>query len=244
MTQPIIEVEHLTLGYGNEVLLHDVSFTVAAGEVFGILGGSGSGKSTLLRHIIGLETPLGGQVRVHVPDAETEGAPRHGVMFQSGALLGSLTVGENVALALQNWTTLPEDAILAMVQAKLRLVGLEGTEDKLPSELSGGMKKRAAIARAMILEPRLLFLDEPSAGLDPITAAELDELILRLNRTLGTTIVIVTHDLDSILSVGTRCVMLDKTSKGIIAEGAPHELRASRDPFVHAFFNRTPLEAA
>ena len=150
-----------------------------------------------------------------------------------------------MALALEEWTTLPPAAVAAMVQAKLKLVGLDGTESKLPSELSGGMKKRAAIARAMILEPALLFLDEPSAGLDPVTAAELDELILQLNSALGTTVVMVTHDLDSILKVGSRCVMLDREAKGIIAEGKPQELKAhSQDPRVRAFFHRTAREAA
>jgi phospholipid/cholesterol/gamma-HCH transport system ATP-binding protein len=244
MSEALIEVDNVSLGYDDHVLLRDLSFEVRRAEIFVILGGSGCGKSTLLRHIIGLETPMAGKVRMALKSGVGE-APAYGVMFQSGALLGSLTVGENLALALEEWTDLPADAVSAMVQAKLRLVGLAGTDDKLPAELSGGMRKRAAIARAMILEPELLFLDEPSAGLDPITAAELDDLIVRLNRTLGTTIVMVTHDLDSIARVGTRCVMLDKKAAGIIAEGPPQELaKSSSDPRVHAFFNRLPREDA
>jgi phospholipid/cholesterol/gamma-HCH transport system ATP-binding protein len=242
--EPLIEVTDVNLGWGDRTLLEHLTFQVNRGEVFVILGGSGCGKSTLLHHLIGLEEPQSGTIKLHLPQ-EPERPPPYGVMFQSGALLGSLTVGENVALALEEWTALPPAAVAAMVQAKLKLVGLDGTESKLPSELSGGMKKRAAIARAMILEPALLFLDEPSAGLDPVTAAELDELILQLNSALGTTVVMVTHDLDSILKVGSRCVMLDREAKGIIAEGKPQELKAhSQDPRVRAFFHRTAREAA
>jgi phospholipid/cholesterol/gamma-HCH transport system ATP-binding protein len=166
-------------------------------------------------------------------------------MFQSGALLGSYTVGENVALPLQEWTDLPADAIQAIVQAKLRLVGLDQCEGLMPAELSGGMKKRAAIARAMALEPDLIFLDEPSAGLDPVTAADLDELIVALNRDLGLTVVVVTHDLDSVARIGKHCIMLDRESKRIIARGDPRELREqSDDPRVKAFFHRMPKEAS
>jgi phospholipid/cholesterol/gamma-HCH transport system ATP-binding protein len=240
-------VRELRIGYDDRVLLDSVSFQVNPAEVFIILGGSGCGKSTLLRHLIHLEEPLAGTVQLAAvaPGEAKPGERVYGVMFQSGALLGSMTVGENVALALETWTKLPPDAVSAMVRAKLRLVGLDGAEDKLPSELSGGMKKRAAIARAMILEPSLLFLDEPSAGLDPITAAELDSLILKLHDSLGTTVVMVTHDLDSIARVGSRCIMLDKETRGIIAEGNPRELaKSSEDPRVQAFFGRTSMEAA
>jgi phospholipid/cholesterol/gamma-HCH transport system ATP-binding protein len=209
------------------------------------LGGSGCGKSTLLRHMIGLETPLAGQI-CFAPEIERRGRggrPSVGVMFQSGALLGSFTVGENVALQLEHWTALPKEAIRTIACAKLRLVGLSGAVDKMPAELSGGMKKRAAIARAMVLEPELLFLDEPSAGLDPVMANDLDDLILDLNRTLGTTIVIVTHDLDSIFRVGKRCIMLDREQAGIIAEGDPRALRdSSSDPRVRGFFHRGATE--
>jgi phospholipid/cholesterol/gamma-HCH transport system ATP-binding protein len=245
MTDTMIEVSDLTIGWGSKVLLKDLAFRVARGDIFVVLGGSGCGKSTLLRHLIGLETPLSGQIGF-APEIEQRargGRPSSGVMFQSGALLGSFTVGENVALQLEQWTSLPSDAIQTIACAKLRLVGLDGAIDKMPSELSGGMRKRAAIARAMVLEPELLFLDEPSAGLDPVTANDLDELILDLNRTLGTTIVIVTHDLDSIFKVGKRCIMLDREQRGIIAQGDPRELRdASDDPRVRAFFHRGATE--
>jgi phospholipid/cholesterol/gamma-HCH transport system ATP-binding protein len=242
MTAPLIEVVDLTIGWGDVILQKDANFQVERGDIFVILGGSGCGKSTLLRYLIGLETPLSGLIKIDgaVPEHKEVGRPPFGVMFQSGALLGSMTVSENIALPLQTWTDLPPEAVLAIVEAKLRLVGLQGTEDKMPAELSGGMKKRAAIARAMALEPELVFLDEPSAGLDPISAFELDELIVTLNEKLGMTVVIVTHDLDSIFKIAKHCIMLDKKSKGIIARGDPRGLRDnSDDPRVRAFFNRT-----
>ena len=241
MTEALIRVEELTLGWGKQVLLSHVTFEVERGDVFVILGGSGCGKSTLLRHLIGLEQPMAGTISIGATGVpELEGAqPEFGVMFQSGALFSSMTVGENVGFALQEWTDLPSEAINAIVKAKLALVGLEGSEDKLPAELSGGMKKRAAIARAMAFEPTLLFLDEPSAGLDPVSAAELDELIIALNRGLGLTVVMVTHELESIFKVGKHCIMLDKESKGVIAAGDPRELKeTSKDPKVHQFFHR------
>lgn len=240
MSKGLISVENLRMGHGDTVLLDDASFEVARGDVFIILGGSGCGKSTLLRHLIGLETPMAGTVRVAGQAPRLEGAaPRYGVMFQSGALFSSMSVGENVAFALQEWTQLPLQAVQAIVRAKLALVGLEGAEDKLPAELSGGMRKRAAIARAMALESKLIFLDEPSAGLDPVSAVELDELILALNRNLGLTVVMVTHELDSIFKVGKSCIMLDRQTRSIIARGEPQRLRAeSDDPRVRRFFNR------
>jgi phospholipid/cholesterol/gamma-HCH transport system ATP-binding protein len=241
MSDALIRVKELTVGWGNHVLLSHASFTVERGDVFVILGGSGCGKSTLLRHLIGLEAPMAGTISIGTTGApRLEGAaPDFGVMFQSGALFSSMTVGENVGFALQEWTDLPSEAISAIVKAKLALVGLEGSEDKLPAEISGGMKKRAAIARAMAFEPTLLFLDEPSAGLDPVSAAELDDLIIALNRGLGLTVVMVTHELESIFKVGKHCIMLDKESKGIIATGDPRELKASAtDPKVHQFFHR------
>jgi phospholipid/cholesterol/gamma-HCH transport system ATP-binding protein len=246
MSDTLIEVVDLTIGWDSSVLQRDANFTVERGDIFVILGGSGCGKSTMMRHMVGLETPLRGHVLIDgKPPSADVGRPAYGVMFQSGALLGSMTVGENVALPLSSWTKLSREAISAIVQAKLRLVGLHGCEDKLPSELSGGMKKRAAIARAMALESELLFLDEPSAGLDPVTAFELDELILSLNQSMGLTVVVVTHDLDSIFKIGTRCIMLDRPSQSIIAQGDPRMLRdQSEDPRVRSFFNRTRVEAA
>jgi phospholipid/cholesterol/gamma-HCH transport system ATP-binding protein len=246
MNAPLITVDGLTMGWGDENLLENASFEVERGEVFAILGGSGCGKSTLLRHLTGLDPPRSGTILIEgvgTPSLEV-GRPAYGVMFQSGALFGSMTVGENVALPLTEWTDLPADAVDAIVQAKLRLVGLSGFENHPPSEISGGMKKRAAIARAMALEPSLIFLDEPSAGLDPVSAVELDELILTLSQGLGLTVVLVTHELQSIFKIAGRCIMLDKKTKSIIARGDPRELRdKSPDPVVHHFFNRTTEDA-
>jgi phospholipid/cholesterol/gamma-HCH transport system ATP-binding protein len=242
---PLIEVTDLSIGWEGTILQSHASFQVERGDVFAILGGSGCGKSTMLRHLIGLEKPLTGTVTINgLPPLQLEtGRPAFGVMFQSGALLGSMSVGENVALPLQKWTELPYEAIYAIVQARLRLVGLQGSEDKLPSELSGGMRKRAAIARAMALEPTLIFLDEPSAGLDPVSAVGLDELIITLNEQLGLTLVVVTHDLESIFKIAKHCIMLDRQSASIIARGDPRELRdQSRDARVHGFFNRSLAE--
>jgi phospholipid/cholesterol/gamma-HCH transport system ATP-binding protein len=245
MSAPLITVKDLTIGWGERNLLEDASFEVERGEVFAILGGSGCGKSTLLRYLTGLEMPKSGSIWIEgvgKPILEV-GRPAYGVMFQSGALFGSMTVGENLALPLKEWTDLPADAVDAIVRAKLRLVGLKGFEHHYPSEISGGMKKRAAIARAMTLEPSLIFLDEPSAGLDPVSAVELDELILTLNKGLGLTVVIVTHELASIFKIARRCIMLDKHTRSIIARGDPRELRDSHpDPTVHNFFNRTTKE--
>lgn len=239
--EPLIRVTDLTIGWDNHILQEGATFEVERGDIFAILGGSGCGKSTMLRHLIGLETPLSGTVEiVGVSGSHLEvGRPPFGVMFQSGALLGSMTVGANIALPLQEWTALPPDAVQAIVLAKLRLVGLQGAENKLPSELSGGMKKRAAIARAMALEPELIFLDEPSAGLDPVSSIELDELILTLNRGLGLTVVLVSHELESIFTIVKHCILLDQDSKSIIARGDPRELRkTSEDPRVSRFLNR------
>ncbi len=232
----------VALGYDGEVLLENIDFQVRRGEIFAILGGSGSGKSTLLRHMIGLAAPMRGEILVDgAPPELGSHAPACGVLFQSGALFGSMTLAENVALPLRTWTELPDDAIAAVVRSKLRLVGLGGFENHLPAELSGGMKKRAGIARALALEPELVYLDEPSAGLDPITSAELDELLLTLNRGLGTTLVVVTHELASIFAIAERCIMLDREAKGPIALGKPADLRDhSPDPRVVAFFNRRP----
>ena len=236
-----IQVSGLAMGFDGRVLLENIDFQVERGEIFAILGGSGSGKSTLLRHLIGLSTPMRGEILVDgAPPELGSHAPECGVLFQSGALFGSMTLAENVALPLATWTELTSAEIDAVVRSKLRLVGLGGFEDLMPAELSGGMKKRAGIARALALEPELVYLDEPSAGLDPITSAELDELLRTLNRALGTTLVLVTHELPSIFAIAQRCLMLDRDAKGAIAVGSPRELKESRDPRVHAFFNREP----
>jgi phospholipid/cholesterol/gamma-HCH transport system ATP-binding protein len=244
----MIRVEHLKMGWADRVLLEDASFEVERGEVFAILGGSGCGKSTLLRHLIGLERPMGGAIAIDGigdPRSVAGAAPRFGVMFQSGALFGSMTLAQNVGLPLETWTPLDEDAIDAVVRSKLALVGLDGFENHLPAEISGGMKKRAGIARALALDPSLIFLDEPSAGLDPVSAVELDELILTLNRSLGMTTVIVTHELASIFKIARGCIMLDRDARGIIARGDPRELRErSPDARVRRFFNREPRGVA
>ena len=244
--KPMIEAKDVSIGWTPEkVLIEHVSFEVMPGEIFAILGGSGCGKSTLLRHLIGLNPAPAGEIEIAGVGAPSVrvGRPAFGVMFQAGALFGSQTVIENVALPLQEWTSLPVEAIDVMARAKLRLVGLEGAEDKMPAELSGGMKKRAAIARALALEPPLIFLDEPSAGLDPITSAELDELIRTLSRVVGITVVIVTHELASIFAIADRCIMLDKDSKSAIAIGSPAELEKSEDERVRKFFQRKPKAA-
>ncbi len=242
----IIEVEDLVARYGTKTILDGVTCDVRRGEVFVIVGGSGCGKTTLMRHMIGLLKPASGSVRIDGQDItalDEDGLrrvqQRLGVTFQAGALFGSLTLGENVALPLQEYTDLPADTIDLLVRIKLDMVSLDGFEDFMISELSGGMKKRAALARAMALDPAILFFDEPSAGLDPITSAELDELILQINKSLGTTMIVVSHELASVFSIADRVVMLDARTHKIIAEGDPADLRDnSSDPFVHAFFNR------
>jgi phospholipid/cholesterol/gamma-HCH transport system ATP-binding protein len=245
-SRTIIEADDVSIGWTpSDVLVEHASFVVREGEIFGILGRSASGKTTLLRELIGLERPLAGKITIAgIGEPHLTGLhPTFGVMFQQGALFGSMTVGENVALPIARWSSLPSEAIEAMVRAKLRLVGLEDAEHKMPSELSGGMTKRASIARAMALEPSLLFLDEPSSGLDPVTLAGIDRLIKTIRDALDLTVVVVTHELASILSIVDRCILLDRDSKTILATGAPSELRASRVPRVHAFFNRTEVAA-
>ena len=241
-SDPHISVSGLAIGWDGAPLLENLDFAIRRGEVFAILGGSGCGKSTLLRHLIGLNAPIRGEILVDGAPPRLDGrAPEAGVLFQSGALLGSMTLAENDALPLETWTALQPHEIDAVVRSKLRLVGLGGFENHTPDELSGGMKKRAGIARALALEPELVYLDEPSAGLDPITSAELDELLLTLNHGLGTTLVVVTHELPSIFSIAGRCILLDRDAKGVIAEGDPRDLRDhSGDPRVSAFFNRKP----
>lgn len=246
--EPVIVVENLSMGFGDNVILQNVSFEVFKGEIFVIVGGSGCGKSTLLKNMIGLYRPLAGRVLVEGMDINSHDGDvlrgmrhRMGVLFQSGALIGSMTLAENVALPLAVAGLRHSDSLMEMiVKMKLGLVNLAGYENHLPAALSGGMKKRAGLARAMVMDPTILFFDEPSSGLDPVTAAELDVTIRGINTAMGTTMVIVSHDLASILNIAHRVIMLDKDHKGIIAEGVPAQLKEnSRDPRVIHFFNRS-----
>ncbi|MCU0839456.1 MAG: ATP-binding cassette domain-containing protein [Rhodospirillales bacterium] len=248
-TEPPIRVEKLTMAFGSFVLQRDLTFTINQGDIFIIMGGSGCGKSTLLRHLIGLIEPAAGNVYFRgvnlwqADPAEREAIIRRcGVTYQQGALWTSMTLAENVALPLQEYTNLKAGEIADVVAFKLALVGLAGFEDYYPSEISGGMVKRAGLARAMALDPEILFFDEPSAGLDPISSRLLDDLIVQLRDTLGATIVLVTHELPSLLSIGTNSVFLDAASRTMIAEGDPKMLLKTTDnPTVKAFLSRGEL---
>jgi len=241
-----IEVEDLTIGYGDFVVQRSLKFRVRSGEVKVIMGGSGCGKSTLLKHMIGLETPQQGRIRYDGRALSTEDASlfafrrKFGVLFQGGALWSSLSVGENIALPLEQYTALNSTEIGEVVAFKLSLVGLSGIEDRYPSELSGGMRKRAGLARAIALDPEILFFDEPSAGLDPISSRRLDDLILQLRDALGATVVVVTHELASIFAIADSALYLDGESKTSLADGPPAALRddPGADEKVRVFLHR------
>jgi len=240
-----ISVRDLRVQYGAREVLHGISFEIPAGETFVILGGSGSGKSTLLRTLVGLEHPSGGEIWIREKNFATISEPdreellkKMGMSFQQGALFGSMTVGENVALPLREHTELDESTIEIVVRLKLDQVGLTGFDNYMPAQLSGGMRKRAAIARALAMDPEILFFDEPSAGLDPIIAAGIDELILKLKKAFHMTIVVVTHELASAYLIADRMILIDKGV--IVANGTTAELRASKHPRVRQFLDRVP----
>lgn len=245
-SEPIIKVENVTVRYDDRTILEDVSFDINRGEIFMIVGGSGCGKSTMLRQIIGLETPVEGRIYI---DGENICAARgkqkkeilkkFGVLFQSGGLFASMTLAENIAIVLETYTDISQECMAELIDMKLASVGLRGYDGFLPSEISGGMKKRAALARAMALDPMILCFDEPSSGLDPVTAASMDAIIREMNSALGTTMVVVSHDLEGVLTTAHNVIMLDKSVCGIIAQGDPRKLKAeNKNPIVHSFFNR------
>ncbi|MFA6146898.1 MAG: ATP-binding cassette domain-containing protein [bacterium] len=244
--EPYIVVRDLTMAFGSFILQRDLTFTVDRGDIFVIMGGSGCGKSTLLRHLVGLHTPAKGEVLYGDvnfwgldPEERERFMRRFGILYQSGALWSSMTLAENIALPLEQYTDLDPAGIRERVSLKLALVGLAGFEEYYPSEISGGMKKRAGLARAMALDPDILFFDEPSAGLDPISARRLDNLILELRDSLGATIVVVTHELASIFAIGNNSVFLDTDTKTMLASGNPKTLRdGCPDPKVRNFLTR------
>lgn len=245
-SQPHITIQDLTMAFGSFVVQKDLTFTINKGDIFIIMGGSGCGKSTLLRHMVGLQRPAHGRVLYEgisfwnaEPEEQKHLKRRFGMLYQSGALWSSMTLAENVSLPLEEYTDLTRNQIQEIVSLKLSLVGLAGFEDYYPSEISGGMKKRAGLARAMAFDPDILFFDEPSAGLDPISAHLLDDLILELRDSLGATVIIVTHELASIFAIGNNSVFLDTETKTMIAEGDPKKLLAeSKDPKVRNFLTR------
>ncbi len=244
-SQAMISLRDLRVNYGDREILHGISFDVLHGETLVILGGSGSGKSTLLRTLVGLEKPTSGEIWIKGKNiaALSESAldeirKKIGMSFQGGALFGSMTVGENVALPLREHTKLEDSTIQIVLRLKLEQVGLEGFEYYMPSQLSGGMKKRAAVARALAMDPEILFFDEPSAGLDPIIAAGIDQLIVELKQAFRMTIIVVTHELASAYLIADRMVLIDKGN--IVAIGTPDAMRASTQPRVRQFFDRVP----
>lgn len=242
----IVKVENLSVVYNNNLILKDINFEVPRGKIFVIVGGSGCGKSTLLRQVIGLEKPTTGRIYVDGKELSSSSSKellsilrKFGVLFQSSGLIASKTIAENIDLPLKTYTSLSLQRRLQIIAYKLNLVGLSGYENYYPSELSGGMRKRAGIARAMALDPPILCFDEPSSGLDPLTSAALDKLIIDLNRALGITMIVVTHDLASIMTISDYVIMLDSTSKTVIAKGTANELiNYKENPFVYNFFNR------
>jgi phospholipid/cholesterol/gamma-HCH transport system ATP-binding protein len=241
-----IEVRGLTMAFGDRVVMRDLDFSVKKGDVFVIMGGSGSGKSTLLRHLLGLLEPVEGDIRYWgesftqaQPEERTRILRRCGVCFQTGGLWSSLTLAENVALPIEEYSNLGPGDVRELARLKLALVGLRGFEDYYPSEISGGMQKRAGLARAIALDPDILFFDEPSAGLDPVSARLLDQLILELRDSLGATAVVVTHELDSIYTIASNSIFLDTESRTIVAAGDPHVLKTDAShPAVRRFLNR------
>jgi len=244
--EPVIQVNHLDMGYGSFILMRDLNFTVNRGDIFIIMGGSGCGKSTLLKILFGLKEPIRGRVLYGDmslweadPSEREKFMRRFGILYQQGALWSSLTLAENVALPLQLYTKMSPSQIREIVSLKMALVGLAGFEEFNPSEISGGMRKRAGLARAMALDPDILFFDEPSAGLDPVSAKLLDDLILELRESLGTTIVVVTHELASIFAIANNSVYLDVETRTMTASGDPKKLLAeSKDPTVRRFLTR------
>lgn len=245
----MIKVSGLSVGYSHSAILKDINFSVRRGEIFVVLGASGCGKSTLLKNMIGLYPPIKGDIEIKgesivnaTPSQKTEIMKKFGVLYQSGALFNSLTLEENITLVLEEYTDLSKKERRRVAEEKLALVGLDRFKNFYPNAISGGMKKRAGLSRAMALDPDLLFFDEPSAGLDPISSASLDRLLMKLSKEHGTTLVIVTHELESIMTIADRVIMLDKNSKGIIAEGDPRDLRQnSTNEWVKRFMNRDDL---